>query len=369
MKTHRWILIVLALLGSGLPVNAQDQTATSPNQVLATEYVSPDHRFKIRFPDTPKEFDLPLTETGQIVSHSVMHTSIVTYWLGYIDSPINFEQANAIKATLDKARDGSLARVAKEEPRIVAESDISVDGYPGRFLRVELKGDAITRYKIVLAGNRQYMLIVGTPKGDPKNPQVLENYEKLATSFFDSFKITPPLEADLTATWKEFSSTAGKYRIQFPGAPFQRSFDLEALGSSGVYFFTAYASAGQYTVAYIDFADAPAATDRAGLKEFLDDLREGQFDIVRQQGAKITVVSETDITFDGYPARFMVVGLNDVTRYRVKTIVVKNRVYSIGSVMPKDDPKASDPKAYEKLSLKFIESFKLMKEAVKQQEE
>jgi hypothetical protein len=148
--------------------------------------------------------------------------------------------------------------------------------------------------------------------------------------------------------------------------PFHWSFDLEALGSSGVYFFTAYASAGQYTVAYIDFADAPTATDRAGLKEFLDDLREGQFDMYRQRGAKITVVSEADITFDGYPGRLMAVVLNDVTMYRLKTIVVKNRVYAVTALMPTDDPKASDPKVYEKLSLKFIESFKLIKEAVKQ---
>ena len=67
-----------------------------------------------------------------------------------------------IKAALDRARDGSLARVLKEEPRILTDSDIAVDGYPGRFLRIELKGDAIIRYKIVLTGNRLYVLGVGT---------------------------------------------------------------------------------------------------------------------------------------------------------------------------------------------------------------
>src|ERR1041384_6559751 len=119
MKTHRWILIVLALLGGVVPGIAQDQTVTAPVQAFPKEYISPDHRFKVRFPDVPKEFDLPMDTKGQIVSHTVMHTSTVTYWVMYTDFPINFEKANAIKATLDKGRDGSLARIAKEDPRIV----------------------------------------------------------------------------------------------------------------------------------------------------------------------------------------------------------------------------------------------------------
>jgi len=78
-------------------------------------------------------------------------------------------------------------------------------------------------------------------------------------------------------------------------------------------------------------------------------------------------VSETDITFDGYPGRFLVADLNRVAIFQIKTLVVKNRVYWITVLMPKDDPKVSDTKVYEKLSMKFINSFNLMKEAVKQQ--
>jgi hypothetical protein len=80
-------------------------------------------------------------------------------------------------------------------------------------------------------------------------------------------------------------------------------------------------------------------------------------------GGKLTVVSEIDITFDGYPGRFMVANINNIAAYLVKTIVVKNRVYFITVLMPRDDPKASDPKVYEKLSMKFLKSFNLMKEA------
>jgi hypothetical protein len=90
-------------------------------------------------------------------------------------------------------------------------------------------------------------------------------------------------------------------------------------------------------------------------------------DMQEQRGGKLTVMSETDITFDGYPGRLMVADINNLATYRVKTIVVKNRVYVITVLMPRDDPKASDPTVYEQLSMKFINSFNLIKEAVKLQ--
>ena len=60
MKTHPWILIVLVVLGGAVPGLAQTRLVTPLDQVLAHEYVSPDRRFKIRFPDVPKEFDFPI---------------------------------------------------------------------------------------------------------------------------------------------------------------------------------------------------------------------------------------------------------------------------------------------------------------------
>ena len=112
---------------------------------------------------------------------------------------------------------------------------------------------------------------------------------------------------------------------------------------------------------HLDYAETPAVTDRAALKTFLDDLREGQKDRQEEMGGKLTVLSETDITFDGNPGRFMVADINGVAIFRAKTIVVKNVVYFITAFMPRDDPKAADPKVYEKLSMKFIDSFTLVK--------
>lgn len=363
MKTHKWLLLVIAFLAGSVPGIAQNQAGTARDQVLAKEYVSPDGRFKIRFPDAPQEFDLQVdAKTGPVISHQLVLNTDVTYSLNFTDYPINLENGDAVKATLDSARDGGLARVAKEEPRVVSESDISLDGHPGRSLRVELKGDAILRLKIVLTENRQYVLAVGTPKGDLKNAEVQKRYDKIATGFFDSFKIVPGLEADRAATWPAFTSSEGKYRVQFPGAPFRWSLPLQALSPPSTLHVTGYYSSGQYSVMYFDYAQTPAASNRAALKTFLDELNAGQIARAEQMGGKVTVVSENEIDVDGHPGRFMVAEIAGLLTYRVKTIVAKSRVYFLTIAMPNDDPKSSDPKAYETLSLKFLDSFKLTKE-------
>src|SRR5690348_6181457 len=95
MKTHRWIFIVLVFLGGCFAGIAQGQAVTPPDQLLSKEFVPADRRFKIRFPDVPKEYDLSLdTKIGPIVSHNVMHTSNITYLLVYTDYPTTFEKAD-----------------------------------------------------------------------------------------------------------------------------------------------------------------------------------------------------------------------------------------------------------------------------------
>jgi hypothetical protein len=327
MKT-KCILILLALFSFGRPGVAQKKSRCQlqPQSLAhAKEYLSPDGRFRICFPDVPKELDLPFdTKVGPIVSHSLIYNSDVTYWLNYIDYPIHSVPPDAVKQLLDNARDSGLARVAKEDPRIIAESDIAVEGYPGRYFRVELKGDAILRHKIVLAGNRLYVISVGTPKGDAETTNQQNTYEKVANSFFDSFKIIPLLAADLTATWKEFSSTEGKFKIQFPGTPYQSS--LMGAGRNGSKMnTTAYQSSIFYTVSYVDDPQMP--TDPAALKTYLDNQRIGEFEWLAQQGVKSTILRDTDIIVGGYPGRFLVAELSTGDIYRRKLVIVKNRFF------------------------------------------
>ena len=367
MKTQKYILIVLTFFAGmvplmaqeikppSLPTGAQTLIIDGPNGM---EYVSAAGRFKILFPGVPKKFEgTHDTKLGKIATHLVMLPGDVTRMVGYTDYPMNMEQPEFVKGVLDNARDGSLARVAKEDPRILSETDVAVEGHPGRFFRVELKGDAIVRTKIVVVGNRVYVLSVGTPK----RPDAQAEYEKVATTFFDSFKLTSPLETDLGGTWEEFSSAEGKFKINFPGLPYQTPLEL----SKELKFHVAgYQSAGSYSARYLEFPKIEK--NPAALKTFLDSMRDAELQYLEQRGKRPTVLSETDLTYDRYSGRMLMLELPNLI-YRSKSIVVNNRLYVLTVIIPKVDAQSAVGKAYEHLATKFIDSFGLIPETERRQ--
>ena len=358
MKTQKYILIVLTFLAAivpviaqekkpGLPTSAQTVLIDSPN---GTEYVSAAGRFKILFPQgVPKEVeDTVDTKLGRIAVHFVMLATDVSHVASYTDYPMNMERPELIKQVLDNARDGGLARVAREEPRVLSETDVSVEGHPGRLVRVELKGDRIHRHKIMVVGNRVYVLSVGSPK-------VQAEYEKRATSFFDSFKLMNPLEADLAGAWKEFSSADGKFRIKFPGTPYETTLELPKLEFK--FQVAGYQSAGSYTARYMDLP--LTVKNPAPVKVLMNIMRDAELEYLGRGGKKPKVLSETDITYDRYSGRMLVLELANVI-YRNKTIVVNNRIYVLTAITPKVDAQSEAGKAYEQLVTRFIDSFGLL---------
>lgn len=361
----KYILIVLTFFAGFAPVTAQEKNPTLPTGAQTViidgpngmEYVSSPGRFKIRFPGVPNEFGGTVdSKVGKLAVHFVVHATDVTHAVNYTDYPMNLEQPELVKSFLDNARDGGLARVAKEEPRILSETDVSVEGHPGRLFQMELKGDAIIRHKIVLVGNRVYVLGVGTSK----RPDAQAEHEKLANSFFDSFKLMDPLEADRALTWKEFSFAEGKFKIKFPGTPYQSPLEL----TNELKFQVAgYQSAGSYSARYLELTNI--VTDRAALKALCDSMRDAELEYLEQRGKKAKVLSETDIAYDRYWGRMLVVELPNAI-YRNKTIVVNKRLYVLNAIVPKVDAHSTVRNAYEELAMRFIDSFSLLSETGKQ---
>jgi len=361
MKIQKYILIVLTFLACVVPVIAQEKKPGLPggaNTVIidgpnGPEYSSTAGRFSIRFSGVPREIEAAAeTPVGTLTSHTVVFVKDVAESVSYRDYPGNLELPNSIKRVLDDARDRGLARFAEEEPRVLAETDVSVEGHPGRLVRAELKGDSILRLKILVVANRTYVLMLGSTK----LPSAQGEYEKLATSFFDSFKLIPPLEADLNGTWKEFSSAEGSFKIQFPGSSYHTS--LEKFHVAG------YQSAGSYSARYMDFPEI--VNGPAALKAFLNKMRDAELEYLEQRGKQYKILSETDITHDRYSGRMLVLELPNNVIYRSKSIVVNNRLYVITVLVPKDDPNLSGD-IFERLSMKFIDSFGLLAEGGKRQ--
>lgn len=365
MKTQKYVLISLTFVACAVIGIAQQKapinsTANSP-ATISNQYVSTDGRFTVGFPAKPNEIHESVESAmGKLPFHMLIcpFTSTVSYHVFYMDYPVDLERADLVKKALDIAREGSLKRIAKEDPRITKETDISIDGHPGRYLQIELKGDGMVRMRYLVAGNRLYAVGLGSPKKKPKIVDATNDYEKIATNFMDSFKIIPALDADMSTTWKEFSSTEGGFKVQFPGVPLESSMPA---GLSGPMHIAAYQSAAAYSAMFFDYLETPK--DLIAMLELLDNLRLGEIE-TGLKGLNPNVLSECTTSLDGYPGRFLVVELSNNQIYRRKMLLVKNRVYVLTATAPKDN--ATTGNSYEALSLRFINSFSFVAQPVKE---
>jgi hypothetical protein len=100
------------------------------------------------------------------------------YMVGYSDYsfPDMKEKAESL---LDGAREGALK---KGNNRLVSELSISLDGHPGRELRMEAPNGPRMRVRMILVGNRLYQIGVVTPKVEMDAPEI--------GKFLDSFRLT-----------------------------------------------------------------------------------------------------------------------------------------------------------------------------------
>ncbi|HSE18741.1 MAG TPA: hypothetical protein VLB46_16915 [Pyrinomonadaceae bacterium] len=365
MKTQKHLIALTLFACSTLSAQQLPSTTSAPSSTPTTtkEYSSSEGRFKVSFPFpcTPNEINGPVdSKLGKVAFHMLLCVSAtVTYSVTYTDYPSDLESPELVQKALDTAREGSLSRLAKEDPRIIKEFDISIDGHPGRFLQIELKGDGMVRSKYFIAANRLYVFGAGTPKKKPLVVDATNDYETIANRFMDSFKLIPPLEADVSETWKEFSSAEGKFKVQFPGTPVESSL---AAGSSGFMHVAAYKSAALYSAMYLDYFEP--LKNFVAVMELLDNLRLGEFETAEKGGLNPKLLSETSLSFEGYPGRLLVLEFSNNQIYRRKMIVVKNRVYILTATAPKDDPKVGN-NSYEALSLRFINSFRLLAQPTK----
>lgn len=351
MKTTKPLLALILFASATVSLAQQPSTPT------AKEYSSSEGRFKVLFSScTVNEIHgTPDTKVGKIPFHMIMCVSpTITYSVVYSDYPIDLDTPDRVRDALDSARAGSLSRVAKEDPHIIKEFDISIDGHPGRFLQIELKGDAMIRMRCFVAANRVYVYGAGTPKKKPTVVDATNDYEAITTRFMDSFKIIPPLEADSSGTWKEYSSAAGGFMVEFPGTPLETTLPA---GTSGDMHVASYKSAALYNAMYLDYFETPRGF--VAVMELLDNLRLGEFETAEKNGINPKLISETSLSFEGYPGRFLELEISNGQIYRRKMFVVNNRVFIMSATAPRDDLKAGN--AYESLSLRFINSFKFLK--------
>src|SRR5262249_6788506 len=125
MATQRYILLSLTFFACAVVGIAKQQapiaSPASSGPTIPKEYVSADGRFKVLFPAAPNEVrEIVESSMGKLPFHMLIcpFTPTVSYHVVYMDYPIDLERPDLAKKALDSAREGSLARIAKEDPRI-----------------------------------------------------------------------------------------------------------------------------------------------------------------------------------------------------------------------------------------------------------
>lgn len=137
-----------------------------------------------------------------------------------------------------------------------------------------------------------------------------------------SFAQTQPRQTLPEEFWKEFSSTAGRFKVAQLGDPTKTSTTIESrLGKIKRHTVTFWAGFGTFLVSYSDFPVVLTEPDQ--VKEFLDHMHEGE--VAASQGK---LLSMTEIELDGYPGREFIVETPKST-FRMRYYLVGRRFYQI----------------------------------------
>ena len=171
-------ITLLVLLIAALPFALQGQTGW-------IKYNSPEGRYSVLFPGEPKLTTQDTTAaTGEkMLQYLAMSSdSGAVYMVGYFDSAAN------MTFSFDKARDGFVAAV---KGTLLGEKAVSLDGNPGRELKVLAKiseaDELIMMVRFFQAGMRIYVIQLIVPKSSEAATSAEKN-----VNYFDSFQITKP---------------------------------------------------------------------------------------------------------------------------------------------------------------------------------
>jgi hypothetical protein len=158
------------------------------------EFTYENDNVKFRFPVNPN-----LTTSTEEISGSKVTTRKYTrrsfmameLWVVEYPSDFNFEEFKPIKETLQNLRGVALDSIKNSNPKVIKESEITVDGHAGKFMHVETDKGEVLRFKFFLVKNRMYYAFAAVTKGEKHGFNYENDYEKVALGFLDSIKLIP----------------------------------------------------------------------------------------------------------------------------------------------------------------------------------
>ncbi|MDQ3799805.1 MAG: hypothetical protein M3384_10155 [Acidobacteriota bacterium] len=153
------------------------------------EYSYQQDNVKFRFPAEPK-IALENSESSGVkfTIRKYIRQSFLAMELWVMEYPANIPEG---KETLEFLRNVAVDSVKHMSPKIIKESDITVDGNAGKFIQMETSDGVVTRYKFFYVKNRIYYYFAAVRKGEKHGFNYENDFEKVAMGFLDSVKLIP----------------------------------------------------------------------------------------------------------------------------------------------------------------------------------
>jgi hypothetical protein len=199
----QYAFALILLVGSSSFAYAQGFSveSNSPTAPAGSEtFTSVEGRFKASLPQQPSSFRPESAETPEGRAEGELYTWMTSYGqfaIAFIDRPTQIEKFG--KTGLDNFRDSLLAKVFENRGKLVNETDVSLDGHPGRELKIEFP-DSLLLFRIYLVNKRMYQLSAVVI--NEKRAQETE-----AAKVFASFKLLTQAEIDAQLRQKAAAAT------------------------------------------------------------------------------------------------------------------------------------------------------------------
>ncbi|HEY1404311.1 MAG TPA: TonB family protein [Pyrinomonadaceae bacterium] len=161
-----------------------------------------------------------------------------------------------------------------------------------------------------------------------------------------------PAEYD-PAAWKAYQSEVGGFSILFPGTPQEETQKLKNGEQEVAVRILKLQALAAYSVIYLDGTPHNPTPEVA--RKLLD------FSVKQaSEMFQATVLQQNEITLDGHPGVFLMLGLPDRLVMRVKVYAVGGRIYQLMITTPPEQSATDDQRRfYEATANKFLDSFAL----------
>jgi hypothetical protein len=187
---HRQDLGLVSPPGNGIAESAlteQTAQATHPATIVWQSVDRTPDGFKVEMPANLKQIKVPayneqgsLEQVDMIYSYPDSETCFSVAWAD--NPPVERINSDEPDRTLDMARDDAMART---QTTLVAQSEISQQGFPGRDFSARNLGGGVVNSRLVLARGRLYMLSAAFPSTAARRDQDVAR-------FFNSFSVVAP---------------------------------------------------------------------------------------------------------------------------------------------------------------------------------